>query len=129
MADFERKLSWRFGAGIAGAALLLAGCAPIMMPPPAPLPNYGWYFAPPAPLPSVDAHPADHVVYGVIDAPDDDPPVVQKIAPDHPHEIARRHHGAATREARISPPPAPVARPPAADVNDCVGWWRICHFL
>ncbi len=127
----ELQLSLRRGAAIAATALLLASCAPMM--PPAPPPYYGWYFPPPAPLPSVDAHPADHVVYGVIDAPDDDDaPPVKKIAPDHSHKIARRRHDDAPREARnaapaLPPKPAPVARVPAAD-NDCFGMWRICHF-
>jgi hypothetical protein len=91
---------------LAAAGALLAGCA---QSPPA---YYQAYQPPP------------QAYYVPPSYPSPAPPPRRYVAP--PPNTAPAHGSSTDSETARRDPPRPVS-PPSAD--DCVGWWRICHFL
>jgi hypothetical protein len=92
-----------------GGVVLLAGCA--SQPPPAYQPRASYYQPPQAyyAAPSYPARPAPRTY-----APLRDDTPAHDSPPKTETETVRRE------TPRISAPPS---------AGDCVGWWRICHFL
>lgn len=109
----------------AGATLaLLAGCAAREQD----APSFGWsstpyYYA----RPSVPVDPwaaaAEREQYGLPDAED-----AAKAAPATRRRAGRKP-SADVPHVAVNPPQSSSRGPPPDPGNNCVGWWRICHFL
>jgi hypothetical protein len=106
---------------------VLVACAPYRPPLPPPPPVFS-YYPPPE--------------YSAPRAPEISPVVIAPVAPEPevvPPTVNREPEAVTAPPARSNPrttelPPAglpPLEPPPVKGGNedDCVGWWRICHFL
>jgi hypothetical protein len=114
--------------GVIIFGLALSDCAPA--PPP---PYYTLYNVQPYPPPEYSAPPRAPEIPPVVVIPAPAPEVVPPTVDRGPEPFTAPPPPSNPRSTELPPVRLPPPDPPppveGGNKDDCVGWWRICHFL